>query len=87
MLNRRDFIRRVVGGGVGIALAPSVLLPGSTTGTYRFSLSGYYPMFYADESLAYLRRTLANSHRIYRRYDDHYAVGDTIRNRIPEWFT
>lgn len=36
MLNRRDFIRRLIGGGVGIALAPSVLL-GSNAQTVVYS--------------------------------------------------
>lgn len=83
MLNRRDFIRRLVGGGVGIALAPSVLL---SAGTAAPTLSPYCPMWYAKEGLEALGRTLRRSPHIHSIYHDVFPIGDTITIRIPERF-
>jgi hypothetical protein len=84
MLDRRDFIRRIVGGCVGVALAPSPLL--STADTYLPSAGTYCPLFYANEGLRLLHKTLALSRHIHRTYDDRFQIGDTITIRLPVRF-
>lgn len=88
MLNRRDFIRRLVGGGVGIALAPSLLLEANPYDVdIAMTFAPHYDdVWFANEALEALSRAFRSSNFAFRRIEDRWPIGDTITIRLPERF-